>query len=140
MTFARFTTDANTGKVRGYLGEAGLPTTAEYVRRYGVAEFPRLQPLLRYFCENGSSTTSRPTSGPSGRRCLRGYVELSRLGHVPARSVAKRGQAGNRTLCLLFRVLIFTLPRPLFCPPRYSEVKNPSLTICFKPKCHPRRI
>jgi L-fucose isomerase-like protein len=54
MTFARFSTDERTGRVRGYVGEGRF--TDDPLTTFGgagVAEIPRLQELLRYICANG---------------------------------------------------------------------------------------
>jgi len=54
MTFARFSTDERTGRVRGYVGEGRF--TDDPLTTFGgagVAEIPRLQELLRYICTNG---------------------------------------------------------------------------------------
>ena len=54
MTFARFSTDDRTGKVRGYVGEGRFTDDPlETFGGAGVVEIPRLQELLRYICENG---------------------------------------------------------------------------------------
>ena len=54
MTFARFSTDDRTGRVRGYVG-AGKFTddSLETFGGAGVVEIPKMQKLLRYICENG---------------------------------------------------------------------------------------
>jgi L-fucose isomerase-like protein len=54
MTFARFSTDDATGRIRGYVG--GGRFTDDPLETFGgagVVEIHRLQPLLRYICENG---------------------------------------------------------------------------------------
>jgi len=54
MSFARFSTDDATGKVRGYVGEGRF--TDDPLTTFGgagVVEIPRLQELLRFICENG---------------------------------------------------------------------------------------
>src|SRR5947208_3210082 len=54
MSFARFSTDDLTGKMRGYVG--GGAFTSDPLETFGgagVVEIPRLQDLLRYICENG---------------------------------------------------------------------------------------
>jgi L-fucose isomerase-like protein len=54
MTFARFSTDDASGRIRGYVGEGRF--TADPLETFGgagVVEIPRLQELLRYICENG---------------------------------------------------------------------------------------
>jgi L-fucose isomerase-like protein len=54
MTFARFSTDDRTGRVRGYLG--GGRFTEDPLETFGgagVVEIPDMQKLLRYICENG---------------------------------------------------------------------------------------
>ena len=54
MTFARFSTDENTGKVRGYVGEGRFTNDPlDTFGGAGVVEIPRMQPLLRYICEQG---------------------------------------------------------------------------------------
>ena len=54
MSYARFSTDDLTGKMRGYVGEGAF--TGDPLETFGgagVVEIPRLQDLLRYICENG---------------------------------------------------------------------------------------
>ena len=54
MSYARFSTDDRTGKIRGYVG--GGEFTDDPLETFGgagVVEIPRMQELLRYICENG---------------------------------------------------------------------------------------
>jgi L-fucose isomerase-like protein len=54
MSFARFSTDDRTGRIRGYVGEGRFtndPLTT--LGGAGVVEIPRLQELLRHICANG---------------------------------------------------------------------------------------
>jgi L-fucose isomerase-like protein len=54
MTFARFSTDDRSGRMRGYVGEGRF--TKDPLKTFGgagVVEIPNLQQLLRYICENG---------------------------------------------------------------------------------------
>jgi L-fucose isomerase-like protein len=54
MSFARFSTDDLTGKIRGYSG--GGRFTDDPLETFGgagVVEIPHMQKLLRYICENG---------------------------------------------------------------------------------------
>jgi L-fucose isomerase-like protein len=54
MSFARFSTDDFTGKIRGYSG--GGRFTDDPLETFGgagVVEIPQMQKLLRYICENG---------------------------------------------------------------------------------------
>jgi L-fucose isomerase-like protein len=54
MSFARFSTDDLTGKIRGYSG--GGKFTDDPLETFGgagVVEIPEMQKLLRYICENG---------------------------------------------------------------------------------------
>jgi len=54
MSFARFSTDDTTGKMRGYVGEGRF--TDDPLNTFGgagVVEIPKLQNLLRFICENG---------------------------------------------------------------------------------------
>jgi L-fucose isomerase-like protein len=54
MTYARFSTDDRTGRIRGYVG--GGRFTNDPLTTFGgagVVEIPRLQELLRFICENG---------------------------------------------------------------------------------------
>ena len=54
MTFARFSTDDRTGRIRGYVGEGRF--TSDPLATFGgagVVEIPRLQDLLRHICANG---------------------------------------------------------------------------------------
>jgi L-fucose isomerase-like protein len=54
MTYARFSTDDLTGRIRGYVGEGAFTSDPlETFGGAGVVEIPRLQGLLRYICENG---------------------------------------------------------------------------------------
>jgi len=54
MSYARFSTDDLTGKIRGYVGEGAFTSDSlETFGGAGVVEIPRLQNLLRYICENG---------------------------------------------------------------------------------------
>jgi L-fucose isomerase-like protein len=54
MSFARFSTDDSSGKIRGYVG--GGRFTDDPLETFGgagVVEIPQMQKLLRYICENG---------------------------------------------------------------------------------------
>jgi L-fucose isomerase-like protein len=54
MSFARFSTDDQTGRIRGYVGEGEF--TKDPLKTFGgagVVKISRLQPLLRHICENG---------------------------------------------------------------------------------------
>lgn len=54
MSFARFSTDDQTGRIRGYVGEGEF--TSDPLQTFGgagVVKIPGLQSLLRYICENG---------------------------------------------------------------------------------------
>jgi L-fucose isomerase-like protein len=54
MSYARFSTDDATGKIRGYVGEGRF--TDDPLNTFGgagVVEIPRLQDLLRFICEKG---------------------------------------------------------------------------------------
>jgi L-fucose isomerase-like protein len=54
MTYARFSTDDQDGRVRGYLGTGAF--TDDDLNTFGgagVVEIPEMQKLLRYICENG---------------------------------------------------------------------------------------
>jgi len=54
MSYARFTTDETTGKIRGYTGDGRF--TKDPLITFGgagVVEIPRMQDLLHYICENG---------------------------------------------------------------------------------------
>jgi L-fucose isomerase-like protein len=54
MTFARFSTDDLTGRIRGYLGEGEF--TGDPLDTFGgagVVRIARMQELLRYICDNG---------------------------------------------------------------------------------------
>ena len=54
MSYARFSTDDLTGKIRGYVGEGAFTSDPlETFGGAGVVEIPRLQELLRYICERG---------------------------------------------------------------------------------------
>ena len=54
MSFARFSTDDRTGRIRGYVGEGRF--TKDRLKTFGgagVVEIDNLQPLLRFICERG---------------------------------------------------------------------------------------
>jgi L-fucose isomerase-like protein len=54
MSYARFSTDDLTGKIRGYMGEGEF--TSDPLDTFGgagVVRIPQLQKLLAYICENG---------------------------------------------------------------------------------------
>ena len=54
MSFARFSTDDTSGRMRGYLGEGRF--TDDPLNTFGgagVVEIPNMQKLLHYICENG---------------------------------------------------------------------------------------
>ena len=54
MTFARFSTDDRSGRMRGYVGEGRF--TKDPLKTFGgagVVEIPNLQPLLRHICAHG---------------------------------------------------------------------------------------
>jgi L-fucose isomerase-like protein len=54
MSFARFSTNDASGRIRGYCGEGKF--TDDLLETFGgagVVEIPGLQKLLRYVCENG---------------------------------------------------------------------------------------
>jgi L-fucose isomerase-like protein len=54
MTYARFSTDDRTGKMRGYVGEGVFTDDPlDTFGGAGVVEIPRLQSLLRHICTNG---------------------------------------------------------------------------------------
>jgi L-fucose isomerase-like protein len=54
MSYARFSTDDLTGRIRGYVGEGEFTSDPlETFGGAGVVEIPKLQALLRYICENG---------------------------------------------------------------------------------------
>jgi L-fucose isomerase-like protein len=54
MSFARFSTDDRTGRIRGYVGQGRF--TKDPLKTFGgagVVEIDNLQPLLRHICERG---------------------------------------------------------------------------------------
>ncbi len=54
MSYARFSTNDLTGKIRGYVGEGAF--TSDPLNTFGgagVVEIPRMQDLLRFICEQG---------------------------------------------------------------------------------------
>ncbi|HYV99566.1 MAG TPA: L-fucose/L-arabinose isomerase family protein [Gemmatimonadaceae bacterium] len=54
MSFARFSTDDRTGRIRGYVGEGKF--TKDPLKTFGgagVVEIPNLQAMLRHICTNG---------------------------------------------------------------------------------------
>ena len=54
MSFARFSTDDMTGRIRGYVGEGRFTDDSlETFGGAGVAEIPHLQELLKHICTNG---------------------------------------------------------------------------------------
>jgi len=54
MSFARYSTDDYTGKIRGYVGDAAFTDDAlNTFGGAGVVHIPNMQKLLRYICENG---------------------------------------------------------------------------------------
>jgi L-fucose isomerase-like protein len=54
MSYARFSTDDRTGRIRGYVGGGSFTDDPlETFGGAGVVEIPHLQELLRYICENG---------------------------------------------------------------------------------------
>jgi L-fucose isomerase-like protein len=54
MSYARFSTDDLTGKIRGYVGDGQFTNDPlETFGGAGVVEIPRMQELLRYICERG---------------------------------------------------------------------------------------
>ncbi|HKW89187.1 MAG TPA: hypothetical protein VJN21_10575 [Candidatus Acidoferrales bacterium] len=54
MSYARFSTDDRTGRVRGYLGGGAFTDDPlETFGGAGVVEIPRMQHLLHYICANG---------------------------------------------------------------------------------------
>jgi L-fucose isomerase-like protein len=54
MSYARFSTDDLTGKIRGYSGEGHFTDDPlETFGGAGVVEIPNMQKLLHYICENG---------------------------------------------------------------------------------------
>jgi L-fucose isomerase-like protein len=54
MSYARFSTNDNTGRIRGYVGQGRFTDDPlETFGGAGVVEIPRLQELLRYICESG---------------------------------------------------------------------------------------
>jgi L-fucose isomerase-like protein len=54
MSFARFSTDDRTGRIRGYVGTGAFTDDPlETFGGAGVVEIPHMQQLLHYICENG---------------------------------------------------------------------------------------
>jgi L-fucose isomerase-like protein len=54
MSYARFSTDDRTGRIRGYVGAGNFTDDPlETFGGAGVVEIPRMQELLHYICENG---------------------------------------------------------------------------------------
>jgi L-fucose isomerase-like protein len=54
MSYARVSTDDNTGRVRGYVGDGRFTNDSlETFGGAGVVEIARLQDLLRFICERG---------------------------------------------------------------------------------------
>jgi L-fucose isomerase-like protein len=54
MSFARFSTDDQTGTIRGYVGNGTFTDDPlDTFGGAGVVEIPRLQDLLHYICREG---------------------------------------------------------------------------------------
>jgi L-fucose isomerase-like protein len=54
MSYARFSTDDSTGRIRGYVGQGEFTEDSlETFGGAGVVRIPRLQSLLQYICEKG---------------------------------------------------------------------------------------
>jgi L-fucose isomerase-like protein len=54
MSYARFSTDDYTGKVKGYVGDGAFTDDAlTTFGGAGVVHIPHLQDLLHYICDNG---------------------------------------------------------------------------------------
>ncbi len=54
MSYARFSTDDYTGKMKGYVGEGSFTDDPlETFGGAGVVHIPNMQGLLRHICENG---------------------------------------------------------------------------------------
>src|SRR5450631_2020592 len=54
MSYARFSTDDTSGRLRGYVGEGAFTDDAlNTFGGAGVVDIPEMQKLLRYICENG---------------------------------------------------------------------------------------
>ena len=54
MSFARFSTDDTSGRMRGYVGEGQFTDDPlETFGGAGVVEIPQMQKLLHYICEQG---------------------------------------------------------------------------------------
>lgn len=54
MSFARFSTDDETGRIRGYLGQGEFTDDSlETFGGAGVVRIPQMQQLLRYICQHG---------------------------------------------------------------------------------------
>lgn len=54
MSYARFSTDDRTGRIRGYVGTGAFTDDPlETFGGAGVVEIPRMQRLLHFICENG---------------------------------------------------------------------------------------
>lgn len=54
MSYARFSTDDSTGKIRGYVGQGEFTEDSlETFGGAGVVRIPKLQNLLQYICEKG---------------------------------------------------------------------------------------
>ncbi|MFZ0592067.1 MAG: L-fucose/L-arabinose isomerase family protein [Bryobacteraceae bacterium] len=54
MSYARFSTNDRTGKIRGYVGDGKFTNDPlETFGGAGVVEIPNMQNLLRYICQNG---------------------------------------------------------------------------------------
>jgi L-fucose isomerase-like protein len=54
MSYARFSTDDRSGKIRGYVGGGNFTDDPlETFGGAGVVQIPHMQELLRYICENG---------------------------------------------------------------------------------------
>ena len=86
MSFARFSTDDVSGKMRGYVGGGAFTNDPlETFGGIGVVAIADLQRLLRYICENGFEHHVAANLSNSAARGARGDVALPRLEHALAR-------------------------------------------------------
>ena len=85
MSYARFSTDDFTGKIRGYVGDGQFTDDPlETFGGAGVVEIPRMQDLLRYICERGFEHHVAANFSLSAAVMSRSGDALSWLGHLLA--------------------------------------------------------
>ncbi len=104
MTFARFSTDDRTGRIRGYVGEGRF--TNDPLSTFGgagVVEIRRLQDLLHFICANGFehhvASTSRQSPMPCTRR--RRAISAGKYRGIDDADGRPEADGSKRTPCLI---------------------------------------